>query len=192
MVPDTRGASTAANARSHRWSNDPVVNRPGEVFYVRDEETGELWCPTASPVRDHAAPYIIAHGQGYTRFEHSSRGIELVLEQFVAPGDPVKISRLVLRNVSGKPRRLSLTSYVEWVLGTTRRQSPANTTTAYDPQRRTIFARNPFHAFFPERVSFSTLLSDISSWTADRADFSGQSGHLDNPAALAEGRSCTG
>ena len=25
------------------WSNDPVSDRSGEVLYVRDEETGELW-----------------------------------------------------------------------------------------------------------------------------------------------------
>lgn len=195
VAADGAGFTWSVNSRERQltpWGNDPVINRPGEVFYVRDEETGELWCPTASPIRDHAAPYIIAHGQGYTRFEHTSRGIELVLEQFVAPGDPVKISRLVLRNVSGKPRSLSVTSYIEWVLGTTRRQSPTSTTTDYDAARKTIFGRNPFHAFFPERVAFATLLRDISAWTADRADFLGQSGRLDNPSALAEGRAMHG
>ena len=82
------------------WSNDPVINRPGEVFYVRDEDTGELWSPTASPIRDHAAPYVIAHGQGYSRFEHMSRGIELVLEQFLAGDDPVKIFKKTMTHLS--------------------------------------------------------------------------------------------
>ncbi|HEX9183236.1 MAG TPA: glucoamylase family protein, partial [Burkholderiales bacterium] len=51
------------------WSNDPVTDRPGEVLYVRDEDTGELWGPTALPMRDEAAPYVARHGQGYSRFE---------------------------------------------------------------------------------------------------------------------------
>ena len=185
------GYTWCVNSRERQltpWSNDPVINRPGEVFYVRDEETGELWSPTASPIRDHAAPYIVAHGQGYTRFEHTSRGIELVLQQFVAPDDPVKISRLTLRNVSGKPRRLSVTSYAEWVLGSSRHTTVAQVATEYDRDRGAIFARNPWHHFFPERVAFSRLSGQIAAWTADRGDFIGHNGTIDNPAALAEGR----
>jgi cyclic beta-1,2-glucan synthetase len=36
------------------WSNDPVTDRPGEVFYLRDEESGDLWGPTALPIRDES------------------------------------------------------------------------------------------------------------------------------------------
>ncbi len=189
VAADGGGYTWCTNSRERQitpWSNDPVINRPGEVFYVRDEETGELWSPTASPIRDHASPYIIAHGQGYTRFEHTSRGIELVLELFVAGDDPVKISRLTLRNVSGKPRRLSVTSYVEWVLGSQRRTTAAHITTEYDRVHGAIFARNPWHHFFPERVAFSRLSGEISAWTADRGNFIGHNGTLDSPAGLAE------
>ena len=55
------------------WSNDPVTDRPGEVLYVRDEESGELWGPTALPIRDEGAPYVARHGQGYSRFEQIGR-----------------------------------------------------------------------------------------------------------------------
>ena len=174
------------------WSNDPVINRPGEVLYVRDEETGELWSPTASPLRDHAAPYVIAHGQGYTRFEHTSRGIELVLEQYLAGDDPVKISRLTLRNISGKPRKLSITSYVEWVLGSSRQSTAANINTEFDSQRGMISAKNAWHPFFPDRVAFATLSGKLSAWTADRGDFIGHDGTIDNPAGLAFGRRMRG
>ena len=27
------------------WSNDPVTDRPGEVLYIKDEETGKIWGP---------------------------------------------------------------------------------------------------------------------------------------------------
>jgi len=37
---------------------------------------------------------------------------------YVAIDAPVKLSVLKLRNRSGRPRRISATGYVEWVLGT--------------------------------------------------------------------------
>jgi cyclic beta-1,2-glucan synthetase len=195
VAADGGGYTWSVNSRERQitpWSNDPVSNRPGEVFYVRDEDTGELWSPTATPIRDHASAYIVAHGQGYSRFEHRSRGIELVLEQFVDGVDPVKISRLTLRNVSGKPRRLSVTSYVEWVLGSSRQATAAHITTEYDGIQGAIYARNPWHHFFPERVSFSRLSGGIADWTAGRGDFIGHDGTLDNPAGLAAKRKLRG
>ena len=52
------GYTWSVNSRENQltpWSNDPVSDRPGEVFYLRDDDTGELWCPTALPIRDDAA-----------------------------------------------------------------------------------------------------------------------------------------
>ena len=71
-----------------------------------------------------AATYIARHGQGYSVFQHASHGITHELLQFVPPEDPIKISRLTLRNDSGRPRRLSVTAYVEWVLGSSRATAP--------------------------------------------------------------------
>ena len=51
------GYTWAINSRENQltpWSNDPVSDPPGEVFYVRDDDTGELWGPTALPIRDAA------------------------------------------------------------------------------------------------------------------------------------------
>ena len=105
------------------WSNDPVTDPPGEAIYIRDENTGEVWSPTALPIRDETAPYIARHGQGYSRFHHGSHGILVELLQFVPSEDPIKISRLTLKNDSGRARRLSVTGYVEWVLGSSRSAS---------------------------------------------------------------------
>jgi cyclic beta-1,2-glucan synthetase len=102
------------------WSNDPVTDVFGEVLYLRDENSEEIWSPTALPIRDDSAPYIACHGQGYSRFHHGSHGILVELLQFVPSEDPIKISRLTLQNASGRARRLSVTAYVEWVLGSAR------------------------------------------------------------------------
>ena len=53
----TEGSGYTWSSNSHEnqltpWSNDPVSDPPGEAFYVRDDKTGEVWSPTAVPIRD--------------------------------------------------------------------------------------------------------------------------------------------
>jgi cyclic beta-1,2-glucan synthetase len=167
------------------WSNDPVTDRPGEVIYVRDEDGGELWGPTALPIRDEAAPYVATHGQGYSRFEHTAHGVALELVQYVPLQDPVKISRLTLRNTSERARRLSVTAYAEWVLGPSRAASVLSIVTEIDPQTGALFARNPWNLAFGSRVAFADLGGRQTAWTGDRREFLGRNGTLDSPAALA-------
>ena len=92
------------------WSNDPVQDTTGEACYIRDEQTGQFWSPTPLPARG-PMPYVIRHGFGYTVFEHTENGIASELWVYVAMDAPVKFTVLKLRNVSGRPRRLSVTSY---------------------------------------------------------------------------------
>jgi cyclic beta-1,2-glucan synthetase len=166
-------------------SSDPVTDRPGEVIYVRDEASGELWGPTALPIRGEAAPYAARHGQGYSRFEHTAHGIALDLLQYVPLEDPVKISRLTIRNESDRVRRLSVTAYAEWVLGPSRSACALSVVTDIDPETGALLARNPWNMTFGTRVAFADLGARQTAWTGDRREFLGRNGTLDNPAALA-------
>ena len=143
---DGSGFTWSVNSQQNRltpWSNDPVCDKPGEVLYVRDEDTGEFWGPTALPIREKTSSYSIRHGQGYSRFEHVSHGIALELLQFVPVEDPIKISRLKITNCSARTRPLSITAYVEWVLGTSRSASAPFILTEINAETGAIFARNP-------------------------------------------------
>jgi cyclic beta-1,2-glucan synthetase len=86
---------------------------------VRDEESGELWGPTLCRSA-RTLVVSVPHGQGYSRFAHDSHGIALELVQFVPLDDPVKISRLTIDESLAARRRLTVTAYVEWVLGASR------------------------------------------------------------------------
>ncbi len=184
------GYTWAVNSRENKltpWSNDPVSDTPGEILYVRDEESGLVWGPTILPIREESWPYIVRHGHGYTRFQHTSHDIELDLLQFVPLRDPIKISRLTLENRSARKKRLSVTAYAEWVLGVERSGSAAFVVTEIDRATGAMFARNPWNEEYAERVAFADLGGRQSSWTADRLEFLGRNASLDHPASLERG-----
>jgi cyclic beta-1,2-glucan synthetase len=181
------GYTWAENSRENQltpWSNDPVCDPTGETLYVRDESTGHLWTATAQPVRDQGN-YVARHGHGYSRFEHQAHGITMDLLQYVPLAEPIKISRLVLRNVSGRPRRLSITGYAEWVLGASRGVCSPFICTEKDTATGALLASNPWSVAFPGRVAFADLGGAQQSFTADRTEFLGRNGRSNAPAALA-------
>ena len=170
------GYTWCLNSRENQltpWSNDPVTDPPGEVLYVRDEETGTLWTPTVLPIREEAWSYVARHGQGYSAFEHTSHGISLALLQCVPPEDPVKISRLVLENRSGRHRRLSVTAYVEWVLGPSRSAAAPFIVTEIDPDTGALLARNPLEPRLRQSCRLRRPGREPTDLTGDRTEFLG-------------------
>jgi cyclic beta-1,2-glucan glucanotransferase len=189
------GYTWSANSRENKltpWSNDPTSDTPGEAIYVRDEDSGRVWGPTLLPIREEPWPYVIRHGQGYSRFEHESHGIALDLLQLVSVRDAVKISRLTLENRSARRRRLSITAYAEWVLGDSRTGSAPHVVTAIDSATQALFARNSWNSEFAERIAFADLGGRQTSWTGDRLEFLGRNASLDHPASLERGRELSG
>ncbi|MEQ1528271.1 MAG: glucoamylase family protein [Methylococcales bacterium] len=181
------GCTWSGNSRQNQltpWSNDPVCDAPGEVFYIRDDETNELWTPTALPIRVDNASYLIRHGQGYSRFEHASHDIHSDLLQFVSPDDPIKISILTLTNQSGRTRKLTVAGYVEWVLGASRSVTAAHVITELDPDTGAMFACNPWDQEFGQRIAFADLGGLQTAWTGNRTEFIGRNGSLDAPIGL--------
>ena len=190
VAAEGSGYTWSVNSREHAltpWSNDPVTNRPGEALYLTDQDTGDLWGPTAAPVYAPHASYTVRHGQGYSRFEHESHEIRVDLVLFVPLQDSIKISRLRLRNTSNRHRRLSITAYVEWVLGVSREASAPYIITEYDAVTGAMLARNPWNSVFGSRVAFADLGGLQTDWTADRREFLGRHGTLDRPAGLQRG-----
>jgi cyclic beta-1,2-glucan synthetase len=186
VAAEGSGYTWSDNSRENQltpWSNDPVADPSGEAIFVRDEDSGELWSPTAQPIRDNGT-YIARHGRGFSRFEHTAQAIALELVQFVPLADPIKISRLRLRNLSGQLRRISVTGYVEWVLGTSRGASAPTVVTQLDAETGAILARNPWNLAFGLGTAFADLAGQQTAWTADRTEFLGRNGTLSAPAAL--------
>ncbi len=187
IVSESGSAYTwGENAHEFRlspWHNDPVSDAGGEAFYLRDEETGHYWSPTPLPAGP-AKPCRIRHGFGYSVFETTAGGIQSELWVYVALDASVKFSVLKLRNVSGRPRKLSVTGYVEWVLGDLRAKSAMHISTEIAPRNGALYARNPYVPDFAERVAFFDVDDANRSLSGDRREFLGRNGSPQAPAAL--------
>ena len=186
------GFAWAENSHFFRltpWSNDPVSDPCGEVLYLKDSDSGDIWTPTPGPmpaVGDalRSPRYSITHAPGVTCFSHRRGDIGTVLTLGVPRADAVKIAHLRIINYGDVPRRLSLTSYVEWVLGAEREHTRHQLHTRYDASTGAVFAQNVFAPDFTTRVAFSWISEPVTSHTARRDHFIGRNGDLAAPAAM--------
>ncbi|MGE5845940.1 MAG: GH36-type glycosyl hydrolase domain-containing protein, partial [Ignavibacteria bacterium] len=165
------------------WNNDPVTDSSGEAFYIRDEETGHFWSPTPLPSRGIGA-YASRHGFGYSVFEHTENGIRSELWIYVATDAAIKFSVFKLRNESGRSRKLSVTGYVELVLGDLHSKSSMHIITKVDQSSAAIFAQNPYNSEFVDRIVFFQTDSTTRTLTGDRNEFIGRNCSLRNPDAM--------
>ena len=187
VISESGGAYTwGENSQQFRltpWYNDPVSDTSGEALYIRDEESGAFWSPMAMPARG-PMPYTCRHGFGYSVFEHKESGIVSELWVYVAVDAPIKFSMLKVRNESGVSRRLSVTNYIELVLGEMHSKTGMHIITESDPRTGALFARNPYNTDFPGRIVFLDVNEEVGSFTGDRTEFLGRNGNMTSPAAL--------
>jgi cyclic beta-1,2-glucan synthetase len=187
IISESGAAYTwSENAHEFRltpWNNDPISDSSGEAFYLRDEESGHFWSPL--PLPDCGAMhYVTRHGFGYSVFEHVEDGISSEVWVYVAMDASIKFTAMKVKNTSGRPRRLSATGYVEWVLGDLRPKTAMQVITEIDPKTGAIFARNPYNSEFVDRTAFFDAGEATRTVTGDRTEFLGRNGVLRRPAAM--------
>ncbi len=179
--------SNSQTDRLTPWFNDPSSDPPGTAIYIRDEDIGVVWSPMPQPIRETDA-YRARHGQGYTTFEHNSHAIEQRLVTFVpvdnAGGLSVRLQRLHLRNSSSRRRKLTVTSYATFVLGSDPEETGMHLVTKWDLQSQSLFVRNAYEPELYERIAFAASAPVATSYTGDRAAFIGRNRSLRDPAAM--------
>jgi cyclic beta-1,2-glucan synthetase len=130
----------------------------------------------------------VRHGFGYTRFLHSGVGLGLDTTMFAARSDPLRITRISVTNNCGRPRRISLFSCAQLVLGDNSRQSGRFITTWLDDQTGALLARNPTSASCPRSVAFAAVVADPAveqvHHSCSLAGFLGPEGDFSSPSAL--------
>ena len=132
------------NAHEYRlspWNNDSVTDLCGEAFYIRDEESGKYWSPSLLP-NPGKSIYKCIHGFGYSEFQFIEDGIYSSMTVFVDLEEPLKYILFKIKNTSGRVRKLSITGYVEWVLGELRSKTGMQITTEVNPETGMLMAGN--------------------------------------------------
>jgi cyclic beta-1,2-glucan synthetase len=175
-------AGNAGESRVTPFANDPVFDPAGEIVYLRDEETGAVWTPTPRPAG--ASQCRVTHRAEESVFKSRSHGLDQRLRVWVPAEGSAKVFELRVADQWSRARRVTVTLYVEWVLGNRRSITAPHLVTCYDPQREILRARSPFSPGRHPRVGFVAADQAVHGFTCDRQEFLGPEGDRARPAGL--------
>lgn len=150
------------------WSNDPVVDRPGETFVAVDLDSGEVYSPLPMLAGSSQQSVEIRHGLGYSQFSSMGDRLSMSLQQLVDVADPVKLTRIKLRNTGSGSRRLRIYHYVEWVLGNDRARTAPHVNARFSAAAEVLLASNPYDNVYSTSTAFVACDRTLSSWTCKR------------------------
>lgn len=176
----------ANNSRENKitpWSNDPVSDIPSEVIYIFDEVTGRVITPFSYGRSDRGV-YKVRHGFGYSMFLHEEDSLEQEVTVFTPLEDSVKIWDIKLTNHSDNVKYLTLTYYVEWVLGINREDTNPYIVTFYNNEYEYLSAKNVYRVHFSNNMAFMFSSEMIRGYTGDRHEFLGRKGSVLHPQGL--------
>ncbi len=178
--------------------NDVPGDTDGRHYYIQDGCLGrdEVWSPTFLPLKKPLDRWRCRHGMGYTVFEAEKKGLSSTLTCFVPLGENCEVNQLMLENKSAFPKKITVTSALEWCLwnavdDSTNFQRNFSTgevevdgsviyhKTEYR-ERRNHYAfygvNEPLAGFDTSRDAF---LGKFNGWDAPQAVFSGKSGNTE-------------
>jgi cyclic beta-1,2-glucan synthetase len=186
------GRSSAAGLALTRWSADPTQDAEGLFVYLRDLETGAFWSAGFQPSGAPAERYEVTARPGGVAIARESHGIETTLEIAVAPAADAELRRLAVRERSGRPRRIEVTTCAEVALdhpGAAAAHpafSKLFVETGFDAERGLLLARRRPRAAgerFPW-LAHALLGPGRLEGETDRARFLGRGGTLARPLAM--------
>jgi len=109
---------SAAQGRFTRLRfNSIPLDQPGRYIYLHDHDDGDYWSASWQPVGKPLERYQseCRHGSAYTIISSEYSGIRAETTYFVPLGRDFECWRVRLTNLSGRLRRLSAFTYVEYV-----------------------------------------------------------------------------
>jgi cyclic beta-1,2-glucan synthetase len=111
------GVSTCRGFDVSRWTPDTTCDSDGFHVYLRDLDDDFVWSAGFQPARVMPDAYEFQFSRSAAEIFRLDREIESQLTVCVAPEHNLELRRCRLANRGNRPRRIELTSYVEFVLG---------------------------------------------------------------------------
>ena len=87
------------------------AHHPGRFFYIKDEETGELFSAPYEPVRAHVDSFSFSVGKSDLAWTVEHLGIRVELRLGLPTEDVAELWSLSVTNLSGRARRISVVPY---------------------------------------------------------------------------------
>lgn len=163
------------------------AHHPGRFFYLRDDDSGDLFSAPYEPTRAALDVFEFAPGLSDIRWRAARGGIEVALELTLSESEVLEVWTATVSNRSDRARKVSLVPY--FPVGYS---SWMNMSADYEPELRGVVAsciapyqkvEDYFKRF--EWKDLTYLISDRepNSWEACQAAFEGEGG-IHNPDAL--------
>lgn len=190
MQPEPAKYAYAPNleAKTFMQPEQPYyAHHPGRFFYLKDEETGEIFSAPYEPVRVKADDYTFSPGQSDIRWQLRFGELEIELRLSLPVDDVVELWECTLTNHGQTPRALSLypyftPGYMSWMNQSAEYRSDLGAVVA-----SCVTPYQKFPDYFKNRhfKDKTYLLHEREplAWQVQREAFEGEGG-LHNPDAL--------
>jgi len=184
--------------RLNRWHQDLIQDNWGKYFYIRDNQSGEVWCPTWNIVKTPLDAYEVRYGFGYAVFSSQFKNIEIILTVFVPMNESLEIWDFKIKNNRNEKVDLSIFSYFEWCLGSSadfhREFHKTFIETEFDEQANAMIGTKRLweiplgdRGHWNVEYNYHGFISSnkkITDYEGDKEAFIGQNNSLSNPQGL--------
>jgi cellobionic acid phosphorylase len=165
------------------------AHHPGRFVYIKDLETGQLFSAPHEPVRATPDRFVFSVGKSDVAWAVEHMGIRVEMVMGLPTHDVAELWTIKVTNISGRPRRISVTPYFPFGYMSWMNQSAewsedlvgviASCVTPY--QKATEYFKNKYI----KDKSYFLCETPPDSWDASQQAFEGEGG-LHNPSALQE------
>ncbi len=184
--------------RLNRWHQDLIQDNWGKYFYIKNNDTKEVWSPAWMPVKTKLENFKAVHGFGYSRFESEYKGAKISLTVFVPMEEEMEIWNFKIENNNDSKLNLSLYSYFEWCLGSSadhhREFHKSFLETSFEEDLNCMLAEKRLweiplgeHGHWNIKypyIGFISCSEKITDYDADKESFLGRQGSVTDPVGL--------
>ena len=174
------------NSRLNRitaWSNDPIIDFPSEIFYVRDLDNNYTWTLNFN-INPNPNKYIVTHGLGFTKLENDVDNLSQSIKIIVPPKDSMKLNIIILKNNLPSKRKIRFVYYAKTIIGEDEIKTNRNIVTWME--NNVVFSKNILaEEEFKDNIVFVSSDLKIKSFTGEKEDFFGYNSYK-KPISLFE------